>query len=710
MPDLQEEVAIKPKTFKNDADRLDQAKRDIINDADNMADQRDKSNQDLRFITVTGGQWEDWMGDSWDNRTRLEFDTTSDFIYRYLGEWSENRNDVEYKPDDPKGKTTDKDAELLNGIYRADFMDESGDVSLNQAIYEQVVCGYGCLKVGTKFVDDEDPENEMQRIDFRPVYNAFNMVYWDRAAQRNDKRDARRCTVLEPFTQDSFESTYPDKQAVSAYEPHTRSYNDWNMRSKRVIYVATRYDIVRKETKFHIYSNLRTNEIESYSQDDWKDLESELAADKFRKKIRVRVMIKQHVEKSVFTGQEYIHKPTKIPGKYIPIIPFYAYRSYVDGAERYHGLVRKLMDPQRLFNMQMSQLAENSASSGQEVPIFDPDQMPDNIANLWADRNNKPYMLAKSLVDPVTGEVVQHGPLGYLKPPQLDGSTAALLQIVPQFIQQVTGGAPQETTNPDASGKAIIALQKRENMKTATVMDNARQSIKWLGEVYQSIASDVYDEQRIVRIVGIDGAQKQETLMKEVTDQESGRIIRGNNLRGKKFRAFAGVGPQYQTLREQTVEDIKGMMELLIKAGDAGAKYVPLLTGIMLENINGVGLQDLKDMVRRDMIIAGIKKPETEEEIKLVESMQQKANQPSKQDQLMEAAAHQAQSEGEKFKSEARNLDSSSIKNIATARKTAAETRKLLRESGLTQENVLKELLSSTLKRAERLPFPGQQQ
>lgn len=334
MPDLQEERDLIPKKFLNDADRLSHAKRDIINDADDMADQRDKANADLRFISTTGGQWEDWMGEAWDNRTRLEFDTTSDFIYRYLGEWSENRNDVEYKPDDPKGKTTDKDAELLNGIYRADFLDESGDVSMKQAVYEQVACGYGCLKVGTKFVDDEDPENEMQRVDFRPVYNAYNMVFWDRAAQRIDKRDARRCTVLEPFTADSFKSTYGEEFEISsAYEPHTRSYNDWNMRTKRIIYVATRYDIVRKQEKFHIYSNIKTNEIESYSHDDWKDLKDELEQDPWRKKIRVRIMQKQHVEKSVFTGLDYIQKPTKIPGKYIPIIPFYAYRSYVDGAE-----------------------------------------------------------------------------------------------------------------------------------------------------------------------------------------------------------------------------------------------------------------------------------------------------------------------------------------------------------------------------------------
>ena len=533
--------------FVNDEERLDSYKRDIINDADDQSDQRDKANQDFRFIHVPGGMWEDFLETEFSNRTKLEFDQTSDFINRYLGEWSNNRMGVEYKPDDMK--TSDEDAELLNGIFRADFRDESGKLSIDNAVQEQVICGYGCLKVGTHFIDEEDPDNENQRIDFRPITNAYNTVYWDRAAKRIDKRDARRCTVLEVFTKDSFEAEYKDMSAVSAYTPHTRSYNDFTTSSKAAIYVATRYDIVRKKTKFFVYSNSKTREIESYIEEDHKLIEAELKADQFRKRIRTRVIIHQTVEKSVFSGEKFIHKPTRIPGKLIPIIPFYAYRSYVDGVERYYGLVRKLIDPQRLLNMQMSQLAENSASSGTEIPIFDPDQMSDNIASLWANRNNKPYMLAKALTNPKTGEIIQHGPVGYLKPPVLDGATAALLQIVPQHIQQITGGAPQDTVDPDASGKAILALQKRENMKTATIMDNARSSIEWMGEVYQSIASEIYDTQRIMRLIGADGAQTQTQLFKEIMDEQTGVIIQGNNLRGKRFKAYSDVGPQYETMR-----------------------------------------------------------------------------------------------------------------------------------------------------------------
>jgi hypothetical protein len=692
-------------------DKLDKYKLDIINDADDLSDQRDKANADMRFLNVAGGMWEDFLGEEFDNRTKLEFDQVSDYVNRFIGEWNQNRVGVEFQPDD--GKTSDEDAELLNGIYRADFLDESGKLATDNAVDEAATCGYGAYKLATKFVDDEDPENDSQRVEFRPVYNAYNSVIWDRAAKRIDKADARRCTVLDTYTPKSFKEAYgEDESAVSAYTPHTRSFNDFSTSKRDIIYIATRYSIVRKKEKFFIYSNIQSNEREIYNEEDHKLVEDELRKSKFHKKIRERTMIRQTVEKSVFSGEKFLQEPKRIAGKYIPIIPMYGFRSYVDGTEHYHGLVRKLMDPQRLLNMQMSQLAENSASSGQDVPIFAKDQMPDNIAALWADRNNKPYMLSEPLTDD-DGKIIHAGPLGYLKPPQLDGSTAALLQIVPNLIQQATGGAPQDTIDPNASGKAIQALAKRENLKTQVVMDNIANSIAWSGEIYQSIASEIYNDKRILRIVGEDGSQSQTQIFKEVQDSKTGLIVKANNLRDRKFRAYASTGPQYDTLREQTVEDIKGMMELLIKLGPAAAKYTPILTSMMLENMTGVGLSGLKEMVRKDLILQGLKKPESDEEKQLVAQAQQQAQQPDPQQQAIEAVANQANAEAVKFQSEARNLDSKSIDNVASARKKAAETRKILSEVGVDKTKAFSMVLSDAVKRneerAERLPFGGGQ-
>lgn len=455
--------------------RLDDNKLTIAKDADVTSDQRDKANEDLRFVNVTGGMWEGFLEEEFAERARMEFDLVSNFLYRFIGEWNLNRIGVDFRPDDDKA--SDQDAELLNGIYRADFRDGSGKISLDNAVYEAATCGIGAFKMAAVFEDEGDPENEKQRIEWRPINNAFNTVFWDQASTRIDKRDARWVTVLTEFTHESFKEAFPDFEPSSAYEPETR--RDWNFltgKSLATVYVATRYEIVRKKESVFVYNNLATDEVELYSKDDHELIEQELKTDDSREFVRERKVVKQTVEKSVFSGTDFLEHPKRTAGSWLPIIPVYGYRSFIDGAEWYSGLVRKLKDAARLFNMHMNQIAENSASNGQDVPIFDPKQMPDGIKNLWANKTNLPYLLAKSLND-ADGNPIHHGPTGYLKPSQMDANTVTSLQAVVEFIRDTTGGVPQDTMDPDASGKAIRALTKRMNLNTQPVQDNIGKSV-----------------------------------------------------------------------------------------------------------------------------------------------------------------------------------------------------------------------------------------
>tara|TARA_R110000782_G_C14819205_1_gene413829 strand:+ start:29351 stop:31456 length:2106 start_codon:yes stop_codon:yes gene_type:complete len=665
----------------SDEEKLAKFKEDITTDAENVDDQREKANEDMRFKNVDGGQWEGFYNEEFADRARLEFDVVSNYVNRFIGEWNLNRVGVDFKPDDTA--TSDDDAELLNGIYRADFQQFSGGISTDNAVDEAATCGVGAFKLGTLFEDEGDEENDLQRIEWRPIYNAYWSVFWDISAMRIDKRDARWCTELKEFTRSSFLAKYPDEDPVSAYEPDTLESQNINEFRIEKVYIATRYEVVKKKTTIYVYNNMQTGEQERFDEEDHVEIETELKADKLRKFVRKRKVITQHIDKTVFSGAKILEETRRIAGKWIPIIPVYAYRAYVDGLERYSGLIRKLKDPQRLMNMQISQLAENAASAGQEVPIFDPDQMQGGIGDLWADRNNKPYMLARALRND-DGTVIQAGPLGYLKPPQLDGSTTALMQIVPNHIQGVTGGAPQETLNPDASGKAINALAKRENLNTQSINDNIRNAIKWSGEVYQSIAAEVYDSQRTMNLVGKDGTESQTLLFKTVIDEETGRMIEGNNLRGKRFRVISDAGPAYDSLREQTVEELKGMLDTLIKIPQA-AEYIPVILAVILENTAGVGLDPIRDLNRKNMVAMGLKKPETDEEKQAAAAAQQPKG-PDPQEELVKAAAAQQQAE-------ARNLDSKSLANAADAEKKAAETRQTevetaisIQEAGLKQK------------------------
>jgi len=656
-----------------DAEQLDKFKLDVNRDANVVDDQRDQANEDMRFVNVTGGMWEGFLTNDFDDeRVKLELDTVSNPLQRFLGEWVLNRIGVDYESADDK--TSDDDAELLNGIYRSDFRDNFGKMSTDVAVGEASNCGYGAFKLATVFEDDENPENDNKRIQWRPMYNAYNTVFWDQAAQHITKMDARWCTVLKPFTRDAFEDAYPDKSAVSAYTPDTHDHGSVSTQTPDFVYVATRYEAVRKKETVFIYNNLQTSEVEVYTKEDHELIEDELKADAFRTFVRERKIMRRSVMKTVFSGDDILEKTRRIAGKWIPIIPVYGIRTYVDGVEWYRGIVRKLKDAARLYNMQVSQLAENAASSGQEVPIFFRDQMlNEDIKNLWADKNNKPYLLVDQATD-AEGITIAAGPIAYSKPPQLDSSTAALLGIVPAFIQDTTGGMPQEVTDPDLSGRAIREMRKIINMTTATITDNIAEAVTWSGEVYQSMASEEYATQRILKITGKDGTKSQTQLFKTVLDSETGKMVQSNTLKGKRFKAFPDAGPQYETMREETVDILKGMLETLANI-PGGQQYTPAMLAVLLNNITGVGLEPIKELNRKIMLSQGLVKPETEEEEALVAQMQQP--QEDAQEGLIEAATNQQNAE-------ARNLDASATQKLADAAKKEAETVETL--TGIEQE------------------------
>lgn len=702
MPTLNSQSAVVPSKALpgSDQEKLDNFRNEIIIDAELTEDQRDKANEDMRFINVTGGMWEGFLDDQFQDRTKPEFDLTSPYLRRIMAQWNLNRLGVDFKPDD--AKTSDDDAELINGMYRADFMDGKGKISTDNAVMEMLTCGMGHFQIATKFLDDGDPTNDFQRPIWFPIYNSFNTVFWDSAAKDIDKSDARRCTVLEQFTPDSFEAEWPGKEPVSAYTPDTREFFNFESDRVDIIYIATRYSIIKKKEFVYIYSNMVTNEIEMFNEKDHELIAKELKADKHRKFIRKRKIKTQHVEKSVFSGAEFLEKPRRIFGKFIPIIPMYGFRAYVDGVEWYHGVVRKLKDANRAFNMQMGQIMENAATEGQEIPIFDPDQMPDSIKDLWADKNNKAYLLAKALRDKDGNIVGAPGPQAYLKAPLLSGSVEKLLAIIPEYFQNITGNAPQDIMDPKASGKAIRALQKREDLNTQVLHDNIATSVAWSGKVYQSISSEVYDRQRMVRTLGIDGTEGKKELLRMVLDEKTGRFIESNDLRGKKFRVYPDIGPQFETMREESVEELKGIIELVATI-PGGQDLIPAMLAIMIENMTGAGLAPLKKLNRQQMLAQGLVKPENDEEKQFLADLQEPQEDP--QADLTEAVTKQALGEAERAQAEGRNLDAKSLDNVASASKKEAETRKIISETENAKIKTLIEIQKENREQLQTFPI-----
>ena len=659
---------------------LDQYKRDVAKDYSASEETREKANEDMRFIGVDGGMWEGFLQDTHNTdtrRARLEIDITSDYVMRYVGEWTLNRANVLFTEDDKA--TSEADAELLNGVYRADFKDNDGQVSQDTAVLEMAVCGTGAFKLCSRFVDEEDPENEDQEIIFEPINNAFNHVMWDENAKRADKADANRVTVLTGYSREAFERAWPDSMPSSAYVPS--SYSDFNWCTREVIYIAERYDVRIVKEKVQVWQNVAANEVKAFNKDEFELVEDELKALGWEF-VRERKINRRTVEKSIFSGVEFLEDSKRIAGKFIPIIPLYGFRTYVDDVEYVRGLVRKLKDANRTINMGVSKMAESSASSGDTVPIFTRQQIK-GLENNWANKNNKSYMVINDVLD-AQGNPTPAGPVGEVRPNQIDPNTSGVIEVMSNFVQRLTGNAPQDTIDPDASGKAINALRKRENLNTQVISDNVIQSIKHSGKVYRSMAGDIYTRAQMKKVLGVDGTIRIEQLNQQSLDPQTGNPIQMNDLSRGRFSVDIEVGPQYESQKEATIESLERVLE---KLPENSPYFGPVLS-MWMENISGTGLKPLKEFNRNLMLRQGLIEPENGEEEQIVQQVQQQTD---PNDELIKAATAQQNAEAKNLEASSVGKIASAQKDLATAEKTKAETADIVTDIGIKRsEQILR--------------------
>jgi hypothetical protein len=661
-------------TVKDD-ELLDRFKIEFESDYKVSEEQRDNANEEYRFFTVPGGQWEGFLESAYEGRAKLELDQTGFYVYRTYGQWTQNKTSIRFSPDD--GETSKDDAELLNGLYRRDFRRNNGNVALGNAVLEVFGSGTGAFHISTEYEDDESFDNDLMNCSFNPIHDAFAMIAWDSGAQRIDKRDAGHCTLIKEYSRKAFEKKYPNVSPTDAAVPTDRREFNWTQGDS--VFVAIRYE-VKKEEKwgFKLIDPLTGAIEELFVEVDDGSVERE-AKRTGMEVSRKKKIKRQYVVKSVFTGDCFIEKEKRIPGKYIPIIQLYGYRYFIDGVEYYHGLVRKNMDAQRLFNMEVSLVSEQASKANQRIPLFDPQQMK-GLENHWkADLSKKNYMLARPIKDK-QGNIIHSGPTGYLEPSVMDESARNLIEMTSTFIQSGTGGAPQETLDTDASGKALNALIKQIDLNTQPVMENISTAMKWAGEVYRWIAKDIYAKQRTVNTLGIDGKEKPVMLMQQVMDEDTGEMKAVNDLSRGRFEVIPDTGPGYETQREEMIEVLKDILGSLTPDNP----YYSVVLAMLIENLDGPGIEDLKNHVRKDLIAKGVKKPETPEEEQMLEAL---TNQEDPQQQLIEAATNQQNAEAE-------GLAAKAVKDMADAELKRAKAAETAQDIGLKKIESLSRVLS----------------
>jgi len=651
---------------------LDKALRQFDENTSETLAERALALQDRRFVFIEGAQWEGEMGEQFENSPRLQINKTQRGHDKIINDYRANRFTVNYRPVGDEGD--DDTAELLNGLMYADIYRSKGQLALDNAFGEGAAGGMGAWRLCNEYEDESDDKNDNQRISVEMIADADQCVFFDRAAKLYDKSDARHAYVLNPMTPDAFKDEYGDDKLVSWPEDTVRPYSfDW-FRGE-VVWVAEYFEVEHVTRELRIYTRDVTGEEFRYWTEDMLDGQDEdLKKRNFTR--RTRKIKRRRVHKWILSGAEVLEDCGYIAGDRIPIVPFYGKRVVIDNVERFKGHVRDAKDPAKAYNAQVSKLIETASLAPREVPIFAPEQM-EGLQSHWANMNiaRHPYGLAHPITDPISGAIVQTGPVAYVKPPDVPPAMAALIQIMGNDIAEITNGDDTSMEiKSNVSGEAMDIAASRVDAKSFIYMDNFKLSMQAFGEIYYAMAKEVYvEEGRKVQTMDEDGKTSVATLGETFADPKTGIVAKRYDLSVGRFNVIADVTEATATRRDKTVRTMMTLAQAAVTVQALELGQAALLTAI--DNMAGEGMGKLQDFAHKASVAIGLDEMTPEEQQAAQQAQQNTPPDPTVV--ALQAQADDFTASAEQKRSQVGLNKAKTVQTLADAQKKTAESEQI---------------------------------
>ncbi len=600
-----------------------------------------------RFVSIPGAMWEGPWGEQFENSIKVEVPKIARQCKKLETDYRQNRIAPDFRPDGP---AADPDtANMLDGLHRADSYQYGADEARDNAFAEAIRGGFGAYRLANVLEDEYDKDNDNQRINPGIVIpDADQRVFFDMGAVRYNKSDAQFAYVLCGWTPEAYKKEYDGEPVTWSNNLNKPSF-DWY--SPEIVYTCEYYVKEHVDTRLYVLTRELTGEEERYWKDEItpEELEDRKAAGwqvSYKKRKRCRV------HKYILNGEKVLEDCGYIAGENIPIVPVYGERQFIDGMEHFKGRVQDRMDSQRLYNSNISRIAEINARTPQRVPIFAPEQVAgheQSWARMHIDR--LPYGLLNPMTDPNTGQVLTPGPIGYVEPPEIPQGVAGLLTIANQDLtEEDVDGA--DTVKANTSAEAMDIAAARIDSKSALELDNMRKSVEWEATVYLGMAREVYATPgRKVDLMTEDGDDEQAELFETVVD--GGVYKMRHDLTHGRYKVIASVSEATATRRDKTVRMAMNLTEVANTAGAPDLAQAALMTAVT--NMDGEGMDDFKAFARRKGLDIGLFKPNEDEQREMQEQME--GQQPDPTQELIAAQSQELMASAELKMKQAEKAD-----------------------------------------------------
>lgn len=547
-------IDIAKKRFQRSMEFEDQAREDAEED----------------FCFANGDQWpyEIQRQRELEQRPCLTINKLTQAIAQAVGDARLNKPAIKIRPVE---EADDDDAEVLEGLIRHIEVKSSAATAYITAYEHSATGGFGHWRIVTEYNDDDI---FAQDIRIKRIRDPFSVI-WDADSSEYDRSDAKYCFVFERISTDEFEARYPGKTPKSWEDSeYRRSCGDWFSVTDKTVRIAEYWQ--KKPVEKYL---AQTSDGRVIDVTEFKDAIDEIAA--HPDIARIRKADSFEVTVTLMDGAQELEKEQKWAGKYIPVVSTYGPEEVTRGSPRYRSLIRYAKDPQRMYNFWTTQITEKIALAPKS-PYIGTSKMFSKHRKAWANANTTNAAYLPFTPDPQSGlakpQREQPAPLNVAEIEQRNQAS--------DDIKATTGlyDASLGNRSNETSGRAILARQREGDVATFPWMDNLSRSIEHTGRILVDLIPRIYDTQRQVRVLGLDGSDEVVPINQPFRTNKG--EIKVHDLSKGKYDVEVTVGPSYTTQRLEAADSMMSFIQAMPNAA-------PVIADLVAKNMDWPGADEI---------------------------------------------------------------------------------------------------------------------
>jgi len=580
-------------------------------------DNRERAREAHLFVDKRDGQWEPYWWNANTNKPRYTFDMVCPIVDQVAGEIEQADFDIRVYP--AGGDATKEIALTYDGIIRNIENNSRAKDVYAHASRSMIVGGYDGWRVVQKYTSENSFDQDLH---IESIGNFIDRVWFDPAAEKQDRSDARYCFVLHAVAKDEYEARWPEGKAESV--PDDRDGEAYFDKAEVVLIGEFLYCEV-EERELVLMSNGQTHEV----NDDFEKIVDDLAEIGVTE-VRRRKRPQTKVCSRFFDAGGWLEDDKDTVFNRIPVIPCFANYKIFENKTIYWGVVEKLMDSQRVLNYSMSREIEEGALAPRAkywMTMAQAAGHEDSLATL--NTNSDPVQFYN--VDPE-----------FPGPPQQNGGAQINpgLRTISEAMRGMIGYsagmfAANMGDNPGLqSGVAIKELQNKGDNSTFKYNKSLQVAIAATGKILCDAIPKVYDTERTIRVLYEDQTYDMTDINQRVIDNDTGEIVTINDLSQGVYDITCKAGPSFRNRQQET-------LEMILEVAKVDPSIMQTAGDVLMQNINSPAADSIAERKREQMIRAGMipMSQMTEEELQQAQQMM------AQQGQQQDPAALMAQAE-----------------------------------------------------------------